>query len=121
MIKITEIFLIVISTLLLVVNQVLLKLWLIRKNVKVWPLEVKLFKNMLSYEVLFAIISLFISGLIWIYLLKKIPLSILYPFVSISYIFGLLAAKYIFSEDIPLQRWLGVILIIVGLIFVSRT
>jgi undecaprenyl phosphate-alpha-L-ara4N flippase subunit ArnE len=43
-----------------------------------------------------------------------------YPMISLSYVFGMLAAMFIFHETIPLTRWVGVALIILGCIFVAK-
>jgi undecaprenyl phosphate-alpha-L-ara4N flippase subunit ArnE len=57
---------------------------------------------------------------IWVYVLKKIEFSLAYPMLSISYIFGLLAAYFIFHETIVWTRWLGVAVIISGVILVAQ-
>ena len=43
-----------------------------------------------------------------------------YPLISISYIFGVLAARFVFHETIPLTRWIGVLVIIVGVFLVVQ-
>lgn len=119
--KIIDFLLILISTSLLVVNQILFKLWIHRYNVVVFPINLRLIRSIISFEILGASISLLVSGLLWISLLKKLPFSILYPMVSVSYVLGLLSAKYIFNEQIPLLRWIGVIIIIAGIIIVAKS
>jgi undecaprenyl phosphate-alpha-L-ara4N flippase subunit ArnE len=57
---------------------------------------------------------------IWAYVLKKFDFSLAYPMVSISYIFGLLAAYFIFHEAVVWTRWLGVAVIIAGVILVAQ-
>ena len=54
------------------------------------------------------------------YILKNYEFSKAYPLVSISSILGILAAIVIFNETIPVLRWVGVTLIIIGVIFVAR-
>ena len=60
------------------------------------------------------------ATLIWMYILKHFELSIAYPLVSISYIFGMFAAMFIFHEAIPITRWIGVALIIAGVAFMVK-
>ncbi len=60
-----------------------------------------------------------VATLIWFVVLAKLPLSLAYPFMSLSYIFGLLAARYIFGETISVTRWLGVLLICFGVALVG--
>ncbi|MDR1345233.1 MAG: hypothetical protein LBK03_00820 [Bacteroidales bacterium] len=57
---------------------------------------------------------------VWMYVLKKYEFSLAYPFLGISYIIGLLAAQFIFHEAIPLTRWVGVIIIMIGIYFVAK-
>lgn len=54
------------------------------------------------------------ASLLWMYLLKNFPFSMAYPMISISYVFGMLAAIVFFHEQVPLYRWAGVLLIVAG-------
>ena len=60
------------------------------------------------------------SMLLWMYILKRYEFSIVYPLTGISYIFGLVAAQWILHESIPATRWIGVIIIIIGVFFVVK-
>jgi len=115
-----EFILINISTLFLVFNQVILKFWIKRNNAIIWPLNVKLVKDFFSIEILIFSLSLGVSGLIWLYLLKKIEFNILYPMISVSYIFGMLVSIIVFKETVPLIRWIGVLVIIIGIFLITR-
>ena len=64
--------------------------------------------------------SMIIATLIWFYILKHHEFSLAYPLISISYIFMMLASIFIFHETIPLTRWVGVVLILVGLFFMTK-
>ena len=118
--KIVDFVMVIISTALLVVNQIAFKFWLTNKQISVWPLTLHFFKSLFSIEILISIFSIGISGFLWLALLKKIEFSILYPMISVSYVFGLLAAAFIFKENIPLVRWIGLSVIILGIFLVSR-
>ena len=61
------------------------------------------------------------ATMLWFYILKHNDLSLVYPLISISYIFGTLAAVFIFHETVPLSRWIGVILIMVGVAFLAKS
>lgn len=52
--------------------------------------------------------------LLWFYIIKNFQFSVAYPATSIAYIFGMLAAVFIFQESVPLTRWIGVIVIMLG-------
>jgi undecaprenyl phosphate-alpha-L-ara4N flippase subunit ArnE len=43
-----------------------------------------------------------------------------YPMVSLSYVFGMLAAIYVFGEDVSALKWTGVILIMLGCTLIAK-
>lgn len=57
---------------------------------------------------------------IWMYVLKKYEFSVAYPLLSISYVIGLLSAHFIFHEAVPLTRWIGVVIVMVGVFFIVK-
>lgn len=59
-------------------------------------------------------ISFGVATVLWLYLLKHFPFSIVYPLSSLSYIFGMIAAILIFREQVEWSQWLGVLLIMAG-------
>ena len=61
-----------------------------------------------------------IATLVWFAVLAKSPLSLVYPLMSLSYVFGLVLARYCLGESISLVRWAGVGLICVGVALVTR-
>ncbi|MCK9346421.1 MAG: EamA family transporter [Bacteroidales bacterium] len=64
---------------------------------------------------------LFLSAtVLWMYILKHYPFSIAYPITSFAYVFGMLAAFFIFREAIPPTRWIGVFLIVTGIFFLLK-
>lgn len=54
------------------------------------------------------------AGLLWIYILRHYPFSMAYPLSSLAYVFGMLAAMWLFNEHISLTAWLGILLIMAG-------
>lgn len=71
----------------------------------------------------FIVIGIILYGLatvIWIYLLSKFPLSFLYPLQSLAYVFGLIVAIVLFQEYVPITRWIGVGIILIGIYFIAR-
>ena len=61
-----------------------------------------------------------VATFIWLYLLSKLPLSLLYPLQSIAYIFALFIGMLLFKEIIPPTRWLGVCVILLGVYLVAK-
>ena len=56
----------------------------------------------------------------WMHVLKHYEFSLAYPLLSISYIIGLVVAWLFFHEAVPLTRWIGVIIIMVGVYLVVK-
>ena len=79
------------------------------------------FKDVLmNWQLALSGISIAVASIIWLYMLKHYELSLVYPLISISYVFGMLASVFIFHEIVPITRWIGVGLIMVGVVFLSR-
>lgn len=57
---------------------------------------------------------------VWMHTLKNYEFSIAYPLLSISYIIGLLASVFVFHEQVPLTRWIGVAIVMVGVYFIAK-
>lgn len=61
------------------------------------------------------------SGLLWMDVLSKKELSFVYPLISLTYVLSLVASALIFREHITVLRWLGVVVICLGVYMVSRS
>jgi undecaprenyl phosphate-alpha-L-ara4N flippase subunit ArnE len=59
------------------------------------------------------------SFVFWAYVVKKMDFSQAYPLSSLSFIFGMFLAFFLFQESIPFTRWIGVVLIVVGCVLIS--
>jgi drug/metabolite transporter (DMT)-like permease len=68
----------------------------------------------LNPYILSGIILYLISMFFWINVLSKIDLSVAYPFVSIGVILTVILASITLSENIPVQRWIGIFIILFG-------
>lgn len=70
----------------------------------------------------FAVFGLlgFAAMSLYAYILNNYEFSLAYPLTSISYIFSLIVAVIIFQEVVPWTRWVGVIIIMVGVFFVLK-
>ena len=67
-------------------------------------------------------ISLYlISAVTWIWVVSQRPLSYIYPFLALSYVFALVGSKVFLHEDIHPLRWIGVVVIVIGIYLISRT
>lgn len=66
--------------------------------------------------ILLSIVFFIFGALAWIITLTKLDLSFAYPAMSISFIIVAVASYYLFSEAISLHRWIGIGIIIFGVI-----
>jgi multidrug transporter EmrE-like cation transporter len=52
--------------------------------------------------------------------LTKTPLSFAYPFMALPIVLVLALAGVLFGEVVPLNRWIGVIIVAIGIFVASR-
>lgn len=110
-------FLLLINILLLVLGQTLWKIGLSGIEFKLDP--VSLVKMFLNPYIGGGLIIYGVATVVWLYILSKSDLSLVYPLQSLSYVFAAIIAVLIFKESIPLTRWAGIGLIMVGAYFVA--
>lgn len=64
--------------------------------------------------------ALYILGaIIMIIAFKGGEVSVLYPIIATSYIWVSLLSAYFFNENLNLFRWIGIFVIILGIIFIN--
>lgn len=61
-----------------------------------------------------------IATVLWMYILRHYPFHQVYPLTAIAYIFGMIASMFVFGEQIPLIRWIGVLFIVLGCALVLK-
>ena len=57
--------------------------------------------------------------LVWLWVLQHVEVSIAYPMLSLNFIFVTLAAHWIWKERFSLYHWLGLVLIISGIVILG--
>ncbi|MBR5654065.1 MAG: EamA family transporter [Prevotella sp.] len=57
---------------------------------------------------------------LWMWMVKTFPLSVAYPMISLSYVFGMIAAIIFFHEEVSIAKWIGVALIMAGCILIAK-
>jgi len=67
------------------------------------------------------VLTVTVVFILWSTILSKIDLSVAVPVCSFSYILVPLVSIIFFNEKITLLRWLGIFLILTGVIFVSMS
>ncbi|WP_026791710.1 4-amino-4-deoxy-L-arabinose-phosphoundecaprenol flippase subunit ArnE [Pleomorphomonas oryzae] len=58
--------------------------------------------------------------LLWLSVLQRVPVGVAYPMLSLNFILVTLAARWFWHETITTRQWLGIALIVLGVIFVGR-
>ncbi len=67
----------------------------------------------------FGLLSVILTFIIWSTILSKIDLSVAIPVCSFSYILVPLVSIIFLHEKISILRWVGILFILIGVIFVS--
>lgn len=67
-------------------------------------------------------VSLHVGALLfWLLALRRVDVSYAYPFISLGFVFVLLMSAIWLQETVSLDRIIGVILILMGIIYVARS
>ena len=62
-----------------------------------------------------------VSVVVWILALSRVPVSVAYPMLSLGYVLTAIAAYFLFGEAVSVQRVLGIVIIIVGVVITARS
>ena len=108
-----------IQSAILALGQVTLKFGLMRMEPFGWTKSfwISVFAN---WQFALSGICFASASLLWMYIIKHYPLSSSYPLISLSYVFGLLAAMIFFHEEVDFHKWLGVAFIVLGCFILAK-
>ncbi len=62
-----------------------------------------------------------VSVIVWLLVLSRVDVSFAYPLLSVGYIVNAVAGYYLFQENLSVTRVSGILIIIVGVYFVTRS
>lgn len=68
-----------------------------------------------------ALIFFLLQALSWSFVLKKFSLGFAYPFMSLGIVINLLAAAFLFNEELYLTNLVGALIIVLGVIKISTS
>ena len=74
-----------------------------------------------NFWVIFGLALYVFSTLLWMMILSKTPLSFCYPFISLSYVFVIIASRIFFRERIDYFKVLAIVLIVSGVVLLSMS
>ena len=73
-----------------------------------------------EWHIVVALFCYALSVIIWILALSRVPVSIAFPLLSMAYIVTAIAAWYLLGEALSLTKVAGIVVIILGVIIISR-
>lgn len=73
-----------------------------------------------QWQVFLGLASAGLAAAAWMIAMSKNPISFAYPFMGGSIVLTLLLAPLLFGEHVPLQRWIGVLIVCVGIIIAAQ-
>jgi uncharacterized membrane protein len=72
-----------------------------------------------NYQLFLGLFLYIVAGVILIIALKDGEVSVLYPIVATSYVWVSLLSIFIIGESMNLLKWVGVFIIIAGVVFIG--
>jgi multidrug transporter EmrE-like cation transporter len=120
-----SIFLILLSISLAVSGQLLLKSGMLEVG-RIGVGDLSYYKSILlrtaaSPRILGGLALYGFAAVSWLIVLSRVDLSFAYPFGGLGYIAVLLVSRLVLDEPVGLVRWIGVFLIVLGILFISRS
>jgi multidrug transporter EmrE-like cation transporter len=83
---------------------------------------VSVFKSCISSpKIILATVCIISGGILWLIAMSKFELSFLYPFLSINYICIIIGSQLLLKEEVSIFRYFSIVLIIIGLIIISKS
>lgn len=74
-----------------------------------------------TWQVVLGLALFFLSAVFWLLVLSRVPLSFAYPFAGLAYVLITAFTRFILNEQVPGLRWVGIALIIAGILLVAKT
>lgn len=81
----------------------------------------KLLSTVLERNVLIGVTLYLFATMLWFVILSKADLSYAYPMIALGYVVTAFLAKMYFNENITMIRWFGILLILTGVFFISKS
>lgn len=61
-----------------------------------------------------------VSLVLWVYCLMHVKLSVAYPFLALGYVFIAFLSYSFLGESISINKAVGMVLIVIGIIFITK-
>jgi multidrug transporter EmrE-like cation transporter len=83
-----------------------------------WPTALKV---LAQWPIIAGLACYVVSVGVWIVGLSRVEVSLAYPMLSMGYVVNALAAWWLFGESLGPMRWAGMMLILAGVLVMSRS
>lgn len=115
--------LILLSTIAGVAGQTAIKLGVSKPGVAATATGVVAIINLIFHSplVILGLCFYAIGALVWIAVLSRLDLSVAYPFLALNFVLVTLVARFFLGESVPPLRWLGILVIIGGILLVAKS
>ena len=119
-----SVWLIIVSMLLGVVGQLFLKIGMNQVGsigTINWAKPLELFGPIFSQPLVWLGLGFYgTSSLVWLIVLSRFDLSYAYPTLASMYVILPVLSRLFLDESIPPLRWLGMVIVLAGVVLVSR-
>src|SRR3989338_5492854 len=82
-------------------------------------LELNIISLLTNYELMMGILLYAVGGILLILSLRGGEVSVLYPIIATSYIWGSFLSIHFLNESMNLYKWLGVFTIVAGIVLIG--
>lgn len=79
-----------------------------------------LFRTFTNFYVISGVVCAMVAASCWTVAVSRLDLSVAYPFLGLGLVLVLALSGVFFGETVPLNRWLGVLIVCVGLVIAAR-
>lgn len=79
------------------------------------------FSKIFAFWLAVLIITYGLKFTFWFFLNRKFQLSYIYPILSLNYFISLFLGKYLFKEDITINKIIGSVVIVVGVLIITMS
>jgi drug/metabolite transporter (DMT)-like permease len=79
------------------------------------------FKALTMWQVIAGLLCSVVGSLMWLVVISRFNLGFSNLVVSLTFVLVALASAVIFKEPMPLLKWMGAMLIVLGVFLVSQT
>ena len=110
-------FLCLLNTALLATGQILFKCG---SNGKVLNSVEAIIRLIFSPVILLALCLYGGTTVLWMYILSRTPMSHAYPIQALAFPVVLLISGVLFNEQVTLTKWIGIVIIILGVTIATR-